>query len=799
MRQDKRASRFDIIVNTSLYDAIKASLDQYVADLAADEYDVAVIKVSGGTAEQFRNLLINEYSLGMVGCVLIGNFPIAWYESECWEEKEHEEFPCDLFYMDLDGSFSDSDSDGLYDTHTGDVTPEIWMGRLTASPLTMGGSSEVALLQNYFRKNHLYRSGRMPVGSRALVYIDDDWASESGAWNGDVGNAYSTRTLVDDLSTTRASDYTARLPQGYDLIEVCVHSSPALHSFKIPDGTWSDVTNSQIKSIDPKAHFYNLFACSGTRFVEENYSAGWDIFQDDYGLCAVGSAKTGSMLAFEDFYTPLSQGKSIGEAFKSWFAANGESDPDWFYGMNIMGDPTLKPHGNTGYRPEPEPPAPTRELTAEAVGADPETDDSPRLLAMPDGKVWAVWKSGRSTVNGRFDIYASVRSGGTWSAPYDIGSAEYWETDPVLGLDRTNRPVAVWSLFTDGYYYNLVYSVWNGSSWSTAQQISDDCSSDLKASLCRDSSGTLWCFWYSRRDLYADIFAATFNGTAWTGATNLTHDSFPDLHPSATATPDGHVWIAHTKYRNGASEIWTRCWNGSAWAEYGPVSGAQHRAYRPAITAGEDGQPIACWQSFDSGNGDICYSRFDGSNWTAPQPVDSDTALDVMPAMAADSLAQPWVVWMSTRAGDWDIYCSQYAGGQWTQVQAVEPGAGLDINPSVSAGGTGDVWVAWQNLTSGNWDIHAKLMPLTDCAEQPGMTVRGVSASPSLFREGITLTYPVGAARVEILDAAGRLVRSLGVVGSLAWDGRDNRGYAVRPGIYFIRSQAGEQKVIRVP
>jgi hypothetical protein len=115
---------------------------------------------------------------------------------------------------------------------------------------------------------------------------------------------------------------------------------------------------------------------------------------------------------------------------------------------------------------------------------------------------------------------------------------------------------------------------------------------------------------------------------------------------------------------------------------------------------------------------------------------------------------------MSTRVGEWDVYCSQYASGQWTQAQAVEPGAGLDINPSVSAGGTGDVWVAWQNLTSGNWDIHAKQMPLTACAERPGLVPRGFSVSPNPFRSGVTFRCHAGVSGVQILDATGRLVYS---------------------------------------
>ena len=34
--------------------------------------------------------------------MFVGDLPAAWYECEIWG---HEEFPCDLYYMDLDGSW----------------------------------------------------------------------------------------------------------------------------------------------------------------------------------------------------------------------------------------------------------------------------------------------------------------------------------------------------------------------------------------------------------------------------------------------------------------------------------------------------------------------------------------------------------------------------------------------------------------------------------------------------------------------------------------------------------------------
>jgi len=341
-------AKFCVVVNSLLYSSIQPSIDQYVLDLSVEGYDVEVYTMSGGTPEELRTFLLGTYSLGMQGCILIGDLPIAWYEMDvCWgDPPRHEEFPCDLYYMDMDGVFSDSDTDGIYDSHTGDVDPEIWVGRLTASPLVMGGASELSLLQNYFAKNHAFRTDALPLIDRALVYVDDDWASSAPYWSDDVGLAYVDRTLVDDEWTTWGTDYLDRLPQNYESILVCAHSSAFTHRFQRPDITYSWVYNSDVKTVDPVAYFYNLFACSNARYVEQDYMAGWYIFCDTYGLSALGSTKTGSMLYFEEYYGSLGLGRTLGESFMDWFSAIAEdgfteSEACWFYGMTLCGDPTL--------------------------------------------------------------------------------------------------------------------------------------------------------------------------------------------------------------------------------------------------------------------------------------------------------------------------------------------------------------------------------------------------------------------------------------------------------------------------
>jgi hypothetical protein len=769
----------DVVVNADLYPRIAAELEQYQADLVSAGYSVQVDTMRGMSHSALRNHLTGLGQL--VGAVLVGELPVAWYEFE------GEEFPLDIYFMDLNGTWTDSDGDGLYDGHSGNLALEIWVGRLYARPLTW--DDEVRLVRRYLAKNHAYRTGQLTLPDRALAYVDDDW---SGFGDCRLSELYPDVTTVNQGNTTRTSDYRVRLTQGYEWIQVCSHSSPWGHTFRADGGYRGTVFNTEVYALRPSAHFYNLFACSGTRYVEENYSAGWDVFHDDWGLAAVGSSKTGSMIGyFNDFYRPMGRDSSIGDAFKAWYNLHGEYSRFWHYGLNIIGDPTLKPRGRTEARgAEPRPPG-SRPSLSEVVGADPETDDTPSVLGLPDGKVWAVWKSGRSTTNGRFDIYAAVRSNGVWSSPYAVGSAYYWETDPAIGVDRNGRPVAVWALFTDYYYYDLYYSVWTGTSWTSAQQIASDNSSDMAPSLARDSAGTLWCLFTSRRDQFADVFATAYNGTSWSIPVNITYDSVTQLYPRAATMPDGTVWVAYTEYRSGQAQIRAKYRSSGNWVDAGPVSGTQARAYRPALAPSEEGWPIVCWQSFDAGDGDIWFSTFDGANWSTPAPVCADTALDVRPAMTVDGAGRPWVTWMSTRQGNWRLFHSSYAAGRWAGAQAVGSGTGPDLNPAVACDGDGNVWLVWQNLTAGNWDIHATSVPSTGVERAIEPQLSGPGSQATIIRSSLLLPASFFTHHSSLIASDGRKVLDL--------HPGPNDIRRLPPGVYCIRAPSAVTKVIVSP
>ncbi|UCE28170.1 MAG: T9SS type A sorting domain-containing protein [Candidatus Coatesbacteria bacterium] len=339
-----------IICNGDLFSEISSSLlGDYVSALEYEGFAVTVTATADvdmrASDVALRNQLVDFYEEnGYFHALLVGDLPVPFYEMDVWD---YEYFPIDLFYMDLDGEWVDEDDDGVWDEHyygDGDWFADIPVGRWTASPLIYDGHTEVGLIENYIAKNLAYRAGDNPCQERALCYVDDDWSYWGHDWTVTMMYAYDDVTGVYDPYATYAEDYEDRLDDDYEFIQVCAHSNWLLHQFQLGE-TYDNTHFYEVYDIKPKALFYNLFACSNARYTETNYMAGWYAFMDDdCGLAAIGSTKTGSMLNFEDFYGPLGSNLSIGEAFRYWMEcwadAGGDSRP-WHYGMALIGDPTL--------------------------------------------------------------------------------------------------------------------------------------------------------------------------------------------------------------------------------------------------------------------------------------------------------------------------------------------------------------------------------------------------------------------------------------------------------------------------
>uniref|UniRef100_A0A7C4XJI7 T9SS type A sorting domain-containing protein n=1 Tax=candidate division WOR-3 bacterium TaxID=2052148 RepID=A0A7C4XJI7_UNCW3 len=349
---DGRAGTVAILTQQSIANALINEINQLINNLQLEGYTVLSYQISGGTPEALRTFLQNLYNVNNIeGALFIGNLPVAWFEiADDFNQYGYAEFPIDLFYMDLNGTWLDTmnTGNGKYDGHTGNVNPEIYIGRLTPT----GIGDDTLLLKNYLRKDNAYRHDTINLQHRALVFCDDDWIFWAPLWAYEVSLLYSDTMNYWNAETTRASVYRIKLDTVQAWVSVFAHSWPGGHQFKYNNGNSYDYYYSyEYTNQNPPTNFYNHFACSFARYTENGYGGGRSIFNQSYGLGEVGSTKTGSMLDFSYFYQPLSQQKTLGEAFKDWFTHitnNGVTFDElcWHYGMTLLGDPWLKPTGH---------------------------------------------------------------------------------------------------------------------------------------------------------------------------------------------------------------------------------------------------------------------------------------------------------------------------------------------------------------------------------------------------------------------------------------------------------------------
>ncbi|MGC9780992.1 MAG: hypothetical protein HZR80_17240 [Candidatus Heimdallarchaeota archaeon] len=287
-----------IIVENALWGitAIQTAVYQYEYDLNRTGYKTLIHTASLSTATQVKTVLQNWYTTYQIsGAVLIGNLPYAQFYHPAVPAVSYlaETFICDLYLTDLDGSWTDSEPDGVFDIHTagiGDIYPEIYLGRIDASSYSFGGTNANEIL-TLLNRLHTYRTGGVARTHRALTYIDDDWQSWADGtydnWPAWLNAPYTTRTDVHTPATyTNDTDWENRITQDYEFAHLCAHSgaSPSQHYFG-PSGIGEGYTTAtEIDTIQPTFNFYNLFCCHGADWRYTNCLATTYLFSSSYSI-----------------------------------------------------------------------------------------------------------------------------------------------------------------------------------------------------------------------------------------------------------------------------------------------------------------------------------------------------------------------------------------------------------------------------------------------------------------------------------------------------------------------------------
>jgi len=728
-----------VVVADYVATPLAAELSQFQADLTSEGWSVVVQSMSGGTAADLKSLL--QGTAGIDGAIFVGFLPCAWYEEDYWAP---EEFPCELYFMDLDGVWTDTDSDSLFDSHTGDVAPEIWLGRIDAHAADFG--SEIQMLSQYFQKNHLYRTGSLTPPSRALAFNDDDWSSYTDCGLNSIYGA-SDVTVVNSESQTTAQNYLSRLAEGYEFVHLMAHSCPWGHTFKVPTGMAGTVMAPEIAQVNPNTAFLQLFSCSNARWIETGCLGNWYLFGTDMGLLVSGAAKTGSMLDFEHFYNPVGLGSTFGEAFRDWweYEAQGgfsSSERAWFYGNALLGDPTLKPVGgsvlNAGLEYE------VNSSDAFSVSTSSHSDCFPAVDT--NGNITAIaWLTGQ---NGRLDVAARFYddAADSWSQVYIVDADEYWDNAVSVCFDDSGVPWLTWSDFdlaTYSYRIKTAHGIPFESIETSVPQDGYQVSPDLAY------TDRMWLAWQNWETTGGRIMLKALDGSV--PVQQLSSMGEWAECPAISEGPDGRLhalWVKQTPA--GSSVMWT---SGDESGFDPPVEiSSGNFCHSPHISLA-GGVLIAVWQS-DGPVSSITACVWNSSAWETPETITSGESHFINPVVCTTAGGEKAVYWQEGRSNAVARASILETGGWSTPFEPVSS-AGPVWNPVASGNN-----IYWAGTQGSDWNIYTSNTSGISGSANPGGIVPEIASNP--VRSNLVIRLPEEnqsfSGSLSIYDISGRKV-----------------------------------------
>jgi hypothetical protein len=231
-----------VLVETGKTNSLWTEITQLYSDLRGDGYKVfphyvAAVEATAGTSWTnavwaTKQLLQTDYALDTNSpcfVFIVGHVPVP-YSGETLTPGSHEDnigaHGTDLFYADLNGTFTDSTAnvstagavfthnvpgDGKFDQDYIPSAPELRIGRVDLGNLPAFSANETELLRQYLNRDHAWRHKQFTVRQLGLIYGDNTTNTTGTAKLIDAHN-----NLAGYFGTTAATSFGNWLTASHD-------------------------------------------------------------------------------------------------------------------------------------------------------------------------------------------------------------------------------------------------------------------------------------------------------------------------------------------------------------------------------------------------------------------------------------------------------------------------------------------------------------------------------------------------------------------------------------------------------
>lgn len=175
-----------------------------------------------------------------------------------------------------------------------------------------------------------------------------------------------------------------------------------------------------------------------------------------------------------------------------------------------------------------------------------DADKAPCVIQVDDGSIWVVWQR---SLESSPEILYRIYNGSSWSAEMQLTNDTAIDASPSIAQIKDGRIIVFWHSYReDKENYEILYRIYDGSSWSDVAFLTDSSTWDYDPMVIQARNGSLWVFWYGHEprgtwndDLYYKV--SYDNGAMWSDTVQLTKNTTNDMWPSAAQISDKRLWV----------------------------------------------------------------------------------------------------------------------------------------------------------------------------------------------------------------------------------------------------------------
>lgn len=441
--------RVVLVVDRTIAERLTNELRRLEADLVGDGWLVTRKDVArDASPAEVRDAIKAEWEADREhtkAVLLFGHVPVLRSGNQNVDGHQARPHPADVFYGEMNGTWTDANGDGIYDQSALPSDLELMVGRVDFAELTGQFSSvrypsEVELLKRYLDKDHAFRHAEIRPKARAIIgnQIGDgsgqayaamgyrNFAALVGAENILTANAELDAPVEERwISRLAAEDY------------LWAYACGAGGDFSISamgmHGMYNDAWSSDFLELKPKGTFYLMFGSWFVDWAKPDNLLRSALAAPDHGLAAIYGGRP------HIFFHTMGIGEPLGTGVRASQNNNGLYQNEVQRGVRgvhlaLMGDPTLRMHQL----------APARDVAVRLQGSD----------------VVVTWSESRDKVLG-YHVYRAASVNGPYTRLTNalVGENQFVDGQRIGGAATYMVRAVTRQTSPSGSYYNASQGV----------------------------------------------------------------------------------------------------------------------------------------------------------------------------------------------------------------------------------------------------------------------------------------------------------------------------------------------------